>query len=532
MATRGEPPRKRANTRQTSGFADGDAVREALQNSNPDEVAHALVTLRNQLTIKPHSPPIAPSDARLTLLHSYLSSPLTRDAKQIFDIWSCTPSKSPQQLAAPISALAAILNLLTSHYTFHALGQPIVKALLSTPWIHQLNAYLGSSSNELVIAALKCLVACAGFAGGTEQRALMDAFAWESKSLHKLLSMRRRPSSSSSHKNATPDPLAQPDIRTLYILLQLSFLSPTSSAAVKIALLSGHREQFAALFKGLHQDPPGVVQRVLEVAWGGAWGDARVPRAVKVGVFGEGTLAHIAKLYERERAEDDAPHAPAELAHHFLLALCTHPGSGVCFRDRGWYPRDTSTNEPSTSLTPDATEEFEGEVESGAKPQSRIHNRILASLLKSLRPADDARQRELSLRILAACPELVAGYSWPALEPRLSSRWLANVAFMREVVGMGVPADSFFLPGTQKEREYNPSPPPLATILANILPLPALKTHLTKGLQSPAPLVQHASALALARCLEKYVRVREAMGGVGEVLGEGEGGRWSGRARE
>ncbi|KZV73620.1 hypothetical protein PENSPDRAFT_627099 [Peniophora sp. CONT] len=541
MTTRGEPPRKRVKTdasRASTGFANGDAVREALQNSNPDELAHALVTLRNQLTVRPHEEPIAPSDARLALLQSYLDSPISRDAKQLFDAWSSTSSKQPQHLATAVSALAAVLNLLSSHYTFHALGQPIVKNLLSSPWIHHLKTYLSSSSNELVIASLKCFLAVSSFAGGREQRVLMDAFAWESKSLHKLLSMRRRTNAKSTD---VPDPLAQPDIRTLYILFHLSFLSSTSPAAVKLALLSGHREQFVALFKGLPQDPPVVVSRLLEACWTGIWGDARVPRAVKVGVFGEATLGHITKLYDRAQVEDDSDHTPAELAHHFLLALCTRPGTGICFRDRGWYPRDTPTSDSVAQPSHDVADEDDMVVQEGGKGQ--IHNRILSHLLKSLRAADDARQRELALRILAACPELVAGYAWPALEPRLSSRWLSNIAFLREAVGLPVPLETFHLQSSshtaatssslQDQVQYNPVPPPLAVLLANALPTAQLKTHLSKGLQAQAPLVQHASALALARCLEKYAHIRDALGRVSEALGEDlETGNWARRRRE
>ena len=48
------------------------------------------------------------------------------------------------------------------------------------------------------------------------------------------------------------------------------------------------------------------------------------------------------------------------------------------------------------------------------KKTGRIYNKILANVLKSLKVTDDARQQELALAILRACPELVAGYvvSW------------------------------------------------------------------------------------------------------------------------
>ena len=106
------------------------------------------------------------------------------------------------------------------------------------------------------------------------------------------------------------------------------------------------------------------------------------------------TLLQIVKLYERSASEDGEDHVPADLAHHFLLAVCTRPGTGLCFRDRGWYPRegDGAGAEDGPSLR-----------------SGRVFNKILANVLKTLRANDDARQQELVLKILAACPELVAG---------------------------------------------------------------------------------------------------------------------------
>lgn len=80
--------------------------------------------------------------------------------------------------------------------------------------------------------------------------------------------------------------------------------------------------------------------------------------------------------------------------HHFLLAICTRPGLGICFKDRGWYLRDTDAD-------------VVGDPQKGGK----IYNKILSNVLKNLKVNEDARQQELSLKILVACPELVAGYA-------------------------------------------------------------------------------------------------------------------------
>lgn len=91
----------------------------------------------------------------------------------------------------------------------------------------------------------------------------------------------------------------------------------------------------------------------------------------------------------------DAEDIPADLVHHFLLAVCTTPGVGVCFRDRGWYPRETGEL---------------GNEGSSRKVSGSVYNRILGNILNGLKVNEDSRQQELALRILKACPELVAGY--------------------------------------------------------------------------------------------------------------------------
>ena len=62
--------------------------------------------------------------------------------------------------------------------------------------------------------------------------------------------------------------------------------------------------------------------------------------------------------------------------------------------------------------------------------------------------------------------------------------------------------------------------------MENILPTNNFKTHLTKGLQSPSPLVRHSTALALVKCLGKYDSVVTAFQEVADRLEEEEDGQW------
>jgi nucleolar pre-ribosomal-associated protein 1 len=111
------------------------------------------------------------------------------------------------------------------------------------------------------------------------------------------------------------------------------------------------------------------------------------------------TSSQLIKLYDRVSPESSHDHVPADLAHHFLLAICTRPGVGVCFKDRGWYPRDSDGDDAVTNIHSEPTIYRRG----------KIYNKILANFLKTLKVNEDSRQQELALKIMTACPELVAG---------------------------------------------------------------------------------------------------------------------------
>ncbi|KAJ7459833.1 ribosome 60S biogenesis N-terminal-domain-containing protein [Mycena latifolia] len=320
------------------------------------------------------------------------------------------------------------------------------------------------------------------FGGGRERKSVLESFAWETKSLPKLLNMRRK-----SKADDSVDPLAKPDIRTLYMFFCLSFLEQETPTQLKTVFLEQHREAFFSIFRGLAQDPFVVIRKVLEICWTGIWLDPKIKRTLKIGLFSEITVAQLLKIYDRANAEDDDPeHVPADLVHHFLLAICTRPGI------------------VESETLPDDDENRSRDK--GGK----IYNKILANILKTLKVNEDSRQQELALKIMGACPELVASF-WSAagltLEPRLSSKWIANISFFGSVLSLPIPMESFLL--SDSRILYHPTPPPLAVVVENILPSVNTKVHLSKGLLQSSGLVQHCTALALCKCLTKYSRVSQ-----------------------
>ncbi|KAI6110769.1 ribosome 60S biogenesis N-terminal-domain-containing protein [Pisolithus croceorrhizus] len=515
-----EPPRKRAKVERPAGQhtevpSNIQDISQVLRTQNPDILAKALPTLRSKLYPRPDEV-ISPQDERLQLLKSWLEE--SHGASDLFDAWDRTNQLST--IALLVTIMSSTLTLLSSHLPYHQYGLPIIRTLLSTRWTRQLSAYLGGSHNDLILATLKLFNAISAFGGGCERKAVFEAFPWDNKTLPKLLHMRRR--SKGTDAGVSP---SKPDIRTLYVLFILSFVD-RDAPSVKTAFLEQRREFFVSIFKSLNQDPYLVVQRVLQASWDGLWSDQKVKRTLKIGVFGEATLSHLVKLYDRAVPEKEGGlHVPADIVHHFLLAICCRPGQGICFKDRGWYVREAEGSVPVDEE--DTTERKRGS-------SAKIHNKILANFLPTLKINEDPRQQELALKIFAASPELVSGY-WSAaaltFEPRLSSKWIANISFTGQVISQAVPTSSFLLPGTT---EYNPMPPPLSMIIANILPSVGTKAYFTKGLQTGAAgLVQHCTALTLAKCLKKLAEVICTFKRIIAALEEEEeGGQWSQRRKE
>ncbi|KAJ7675860.1 ribosome 60S biogenesis N-terminal-domain-containing protein [Mycena polygramma] len=514
-----EPPTKRLKTgKAPRKFTTPDEIRTSLRPQNPEDLTKALTELRNQFSVWPNEGPISTQDARLVLAQKWLDA--VPGAHDLFGIWEKSNARQPASIVPIVSLLASLLSLLSAHYTFHAAGHPILRTLLTPPWMRKLNSYLGGSHTELLLVTLKLFNSMSTFGGGRERKSLLESFAWETKSLPKLLNMRRR----SKADDDSADALAKPDIRTLYMLFCLSFVDQDNSTQMKTVFLEQHRDVFFSIFRGLAQDPFVVIRKVLEICWAGVWMDPKIKRTLKIGLFSEITVAQLLKVYDRASSEDDDPeHVPADLVHHFLLAICTRPGVGICFKDRGWYPRKSETDG-----VPD-----DGDVPSREKG-GKIYNKILGNILKTLKVNEDLRQQELALKIMAACPELVASF-WSAagltLEPRLSSKWIANIAFFGSVLSLPVPAESFLL--SDNGVLYHPSPPPLTVVLENILPSVNTKAHLSKGLLQSSGLVQHCTALALCKCLTKYGRVSQIFQSIETALEEDSGdGQWAKMRRD
>ena len=104
------------------------------------------------------------------------------------------------------------------------------------------------------------------------------------------------------------------------------------------------------------------------------------------------------------------------------------------------------------------------------------------------------------------------------------------MSVLGKIISLPIPTSSFLLP---RSTHHNPSPPPLPSTTANVLPSVLNKTHLTRGLQSYSSLVQHCTALMLSKCFTKLEKVLHTFHEISRKLEEeDETGQWSKRSRE
>lgn len=359
------------------------------------------------------------------------------------------------------------------------------------------------------------------------------------KVLPKLLSMRRK--GASAPHSAGSDPLDRPDIRQL----TLHFLSPFLSYPL---FLSSSDKIVKPLFSNLSLDAPATIFRFFNDLWAALNSgiSESMNRKTAISLLNEGSVESILKLYERNDSEDENDVVPrgsktqgeqdkgmtvADVAHHFLLGVCTKPGTGICFPDQGWYKRKMKGGEEGGAEGADNNEQGQNAANENTTDsrltsnRGAVHNRILQRVLRTIgaKVVEDERLGAFVVAVLKACPELVMGY-WPhsglSVDPKLSAKWIATISFVGKIVSLPMPNKRTFyiqlqLQSTAESAEGivdevipKSQPPPLTNMIESIFPSPLLKAHLSKGLLDSIGLIQHLSALTLIRSLQKFATVQ------------------------
>ncbi|KAG9299938.1 hypothetical protein G9A89_009666 [Geosiphon pyriformis] len=424
-------------------------------------------------------------EKRLQIFYDYLQ--ISPECTEVFKIWDLQQAHfiTRLQVAIPdlLSKLLDSLKNSKSRPTGTLIARNITRQYMKI--IHQ---NLSSGNTPLCQATLRLLISINSF-GVTMIREIYPNFYFGMKALGKFFNIRRR-----QETNETPKS-KKTDVRGLYIRFILSFLTHGDSKLKQDVL--GIKNFVSGIFPGLSQDSYQVVDEVLTTLYDTVIIDTGIERSAKVSFFNNWVLDQLQKLYHRrEKEQSETGQVVADRVHRFLISICCSPGVGICFHDKGWYPpgsiKDSNMNNSNEEK----------------KSYNRVHNIILLRFISNLSPIDDLRQQELLLRILANCPELVQPY-WQStrisFDPRLSHQWLASMTLLQKILSLPIP--TFIL---SKTSTYSPEPPPISTILNNIMPLVANRLVLSKSIQHQSSLVKYKALIVLGSAFQKFDMVLQA----------------------
>nr|XP_019048954.1 hypothetical protein I302_02734 [Kwoniella bestiolae CBS 10118]OCF27884.1 hypothetical protein I302_02734 [Kwoniella bestiolae CBS 10118] len=508
----------------TKSFASGKAVKDALDTASPQ----AFVSFRQQI-VTPHSSlPLALNHPAVVIIQHYLD--ISPTCEEIFRAWQIgDQTKTEVQAQAAVELLAEIINILTPIPFFRSSVIGIVNKLVSTnePCSEYLNRLCQSGRRDdvyhgyLLSAAAIAVDPPTSTSLGSTSSGRLGLKVWavlveggSVRGLGKQLGMRRRNKEGMVGYGET-DPLDKPDIRHLILRTVLPLLSSSTFQAHARSILP-------PLYSGLAADPPITVYRVLTALWNAVSGPSiGLNRRTSLVLFHEKSLEHLWQLLSRQDVEASTGKTVSEIAEAFLEEITTVPGQGICFTDEGWYSRRVADVNPGT------TEGNNGISAIGPVGDDRndnwkkgLHNRILGNVVRKVGNKavdDDGVVGNWLVKVFEACPELIAGYwahSALAVDPRLNARWVATMAYIGRIISLPPPSLNTFRQNVPADSDpssapFRSQPPATSVIIESILPAPLTKTHIMKGLQHTDGLVQHVTAITLARGLQKLSDVQQ-----------------------
>ncbi|WWD16337.1 hypothetical protein CI109_100763 [Kwoniella shandongensis] len=508
----------------TKAFVSGKAVKDGLDTGSPQ----AFVSFRQQI-VTPHSSlPLAITNPTVIILQHYLDASPTCD--EIFRAWQVgDQTKNEQQTHAAVELLSEIINILTPVPFFRTSVIGLVNKIVAPtePYHDYLNRLVQSGKRDdvyhgyLLASAAMSVDPPTAVLGGAQTIGQLGMKVWSTlveggsvRGLGKQMGMRRR-NKEGMVAYSEKDPLDKPDIRHLILRTILPLLSTS-------AFHAHARNILPPLYAGLAADPPLTVLRILTGLWDAISGQsAGLNRRTSLVLFHERSIENLWQLLSRGDKEETTGKTISEMVMAFLENITATPGKGVCFPDAGWYPRKV-VDETTGAEVEEGEVKQNGGVGDGSNDSWRqgLHNRILGNVVRKVGHKavdDDGLVGDWMVKVFEACPELIAGYwahSALALDPRLNARWIATMAYVGRIISLPPPALSTFKQPVPSGVDpsivpFRAQPPALSTMIESILPSPLTRTHVMRGLQHTDGLVQHVTAITLARGLQKLAIVQD-----------------------
>lgn len=425
----------------------------------------------------------------------------------VIQTWSFAAQSNHDGLLSAVPAvLALLLKTISGLIDFRIYGVHICQALLRKEQIGLFDRGLtaNKSKEHLISPCLRLLTEIVTFDGGSSARTLYVQRDVTFKRLDIFLGMR-----SPSAKEAKGD-RPRPSVRNnavRYLLANLRMQDRTTKAEI----LSQSR-LVRALFHELTEDTSEIIREILESVKKSVILDVSIARRSKSRLLTDWSLTQIARLYDYD---DDTPGKERQLsipdlAHEFLIFVCTRLDHGVMVEQYGWYPpgfeRDKQkVEEDATPLAPNRSDTPDRQLE-----KVHVRNMTLSLFLQGLRPYASIYHKQLILAIFSAAPELIADYFIKkktfSFDPKLSATWIGYSSFLFSVVQI----PSLEISGTL--------PPPVRIVMESILPQPMRQKTLTRCMNQNIELITFFAARLLIVAFRKLRSIRQAWGNRNNVM--------------
>ncbi|KAI5849195.1 ribosome 60S biogenesis N-terminal-domain-containing protein [Tricharina praecox] len=408
---------------------------------------------------------------------------------EVVQIWSYANQNNSINLLSLVPATMANLVRICSYHEeeFKNYGTILIKSLLQPTTLKIIYRGLTGNKDKVVSPCLRLLTEMNRFNFGAMCGFVHSTIDFTIKDLPRNLEVK-------GGAKATVEEIGRPSVRTQFLRFFLSFLQ-NGEPSVRNEMM-GLRSWITPIFKHLKTDTPEIINDLLTCFTTRVLDEKEIPRATKTNAFNEWILAHILELYTREEtvktsnAGKDIEKPLADIAHEFLMSVCTKRGSGACFPDHGWYPPGHMADEEKRKSAP------------------KVFNRILSSLLTHIRPYASTMQLDLMLDILKTCPELVADYflsNWSfSFDPKLTSTWIGYCTFLHSTITLPIP-ENFGAPEAQI------LPPPTNVIVENVLPKPLTKAIMSKCLTHENNFIRFLATRLLISAFQKLRSVLKAL---------------------
>ena len=444
---------------------------------------------------------------KLSILLDYLRSTLPFEGDtssvplaDIVQAWSFAAQSNHDGLLSAVPAvLALLLKVISSSIDFRECGVQLCQALLRNEQIRLFDRGLtaNKSKDRLISPCLRLLTEITSFDGGSTARKVYQQRDVTFKRLDIFLSMGSP--STAMNKGGKPRPSVRSNALQ-YVFSNLRF----QDQAAKEDILS-QPKVIRAIFHNISEDTRETIFDTLDSLKKSVILDNLLRRRYKSKLLTDWNLSQIARLYDYQEAPGAGQHdvSITDMAHEFLLFVCTTVDHGVLVEQNDWYPPGTEFSRRAEDGDVDNHPSYPDIEQTNARDEftSRVpvRNTTLASFMQGLRPYANTYHGVLALAIFGAAPELVADYFFKkktfSFEPKLSATWIGYSAFLFSSLQLPIPSIRYDWP------------PPVSIVLENVLPQPLSQKVLTRCINQNAKLVSFFAIRMMIVAFQKLERL-------------------------